>query len=64
MSARFDINIIVFLALVGALVVIITRAGGSKAYGELMNRKLKSRGGLLLQAACSATTALPFPTPS
>ena len=51
MSDRFDINIIVFLAPVGALVVIITRAGGSKAYGELTNRKLKSRRGASLATA-------------
>lgn len=57
LSARFDINIIVLLAPVGALVVIITRAGGSKAYGELMNRKLKSRGGLLLQRRLSALSS-------
>ncbi len=57
LSDRFDINIIVFLAPVGALVVIITRAGGSKAYGELMNRKLKSRGELLLQRRLSALSS-------
>lgn len=57
MSDRFDISIIVFLAPVGALVVIITRAGGSKAYGELMNRKLKSRGGLLLPRRLSALSS-------
>ncbi len=51
LSAKFDINIIVFLAPVGALVVIITRAGGSKAYDELMNRKLKSRRGASLATA-------------
>ena len=45
---RFDLNIIVFLALVGALVEVMARAGGSKAYGDMMNRKLKSRGGAML----------------
>jgi len=45
---RFDLNIIVFLALVGALVAVISRAGGSKAYGNLMNKKLKSRESALL----------------
>ena len=68
MSDRLDINIIVFLALVGALVVIIIRAGGSKACGELMNRKLKSRGGLLLprrlSALSSSSTTTPTASPS
>ena len=48
MGNRFDLNIILFLALVGALVTLITRAGGSKAYGALMNRKLKSRSSACL----------------
>lgn len=48
MGNRFDLNIILFLALVGALVTLITRAGGSKAYGALMNRKLKSRSSAML----------------
>ena len=48
MGSRFDLNIILFLALVGALVELITRAGGSKAYGALMNHKLKSRGSAML----------------
>ena len=45
---RFDLNIIVFLALVGALVAVISRSGGSRAYGNVMNRRLKSRGSALL----------------
>jgi Na+/H+ antiporter NhaC len=45
---RFDLNIIVFLALVGALVALMSRAGGSRAYGNLMNKKLKGRSGALL----------------
>ena len=45
---RFELNIIVFLALVGALVAAISRAGGSKAYGNFMNKRLKSRSGALL----------------
>ncbi len=48
MGSRFDLNIILFLAMVGALVTLITRAGGSKAYGALMNRKMKNRGSAML----------------
>lgn len=48
MGNRFDLNIIVFLALVGALVTLITMAGGSRSYGALMNKKLKSKGSAML----------------
>ena len=50
-NSRFDFNIILFLALVGALVSLITRAGGSRAYGNLMKRKLKSRSSALFATA-------------
>ncbi len=46
-------SIIIFLALLGALVAVITRAGGSKAYGDWAARRIKSRSGSLL-----ATSAL------
>jgi Na+/H+ antiporter NhaC len=36
-------SMIIFLAMLGALVAIITRAGGSKAYGIWAARRLKSR---------------------
>lgn len=48
MGNRFDLNIILFLAMVGALVSLITMAGGSRAYGTLINKKLKSKGGAML----------------
>lgn len=48
MGNRFDLNIILFLALVGALVTLITMAGGSRSYGALMNKKLKSKGSAML----------------
>lgn len=40
--------ILIFLALLGALVVIITMAGGSKAYGDWAVTKIKSRRGASL----------------
>ena len=43
MAGRFDLNIILFLGLVGALVSLITMAGGSRAYGSLMNKKLNKK---------------------
>ncbi|HWP50122.1 MAG TPA: Na+/H+ antiporter NhaC family protein [Clostridia bacterium] len=48
MGSRFDLNIILFLALVGALVSLITMAGGSRSYGALMNKKLNSRSSAML----------------
>lgn len=50
--------IIIFLALLGALVVIITKAGGSRAYGNWAGSKIKSRTGASL--ATSALGALIF----
>lgn len=38
-------SIIIFLALLGALVVIVTKAGGSKAYGEWAVKRIKSKKG-------------------
>lgn len=46
-------NILLFLALLGALVVAVTRAGGSRAYGIWASSRLKSP-----RAALMATSAL------
>ena len=51
-------SIILFLAFLGALVAVITRAGGSKAYGEWASGKIKTRTGAKL--ATSALGALIF----
>lgn len=53
-----NIPIVLFLAMLGALVVVITKAGGSKAYGEWASSKIKSRVGASL--ATSALGALIF----
>ena len=45
-------NILIFLGLLGALVVLVTRAGGSAAYGEWASRKIKNRRGAAL-ATCA-----------
>lgn len=45
--------ILIFLAFLGALVVVITKAGGSKAYGDWAGSKIKSR-----RSAKLATSAL------
>ena len=38
-------SIIIFLGLLGAIVVVVTKAGGSKAYGEWAVKRIKSRKG-------------------
>lgn len=50
--------IIIFLSLLGALVAVVTLAGGSRAYGQWAAHRLKSRGGA--QAATSALGLLIF----
>ena len=40
MASRVDINIILFLALLGALVAVVNLAGGSQAYGRWASGKL------------------------
>ncbi|GHV02562.1 Na+/H+ antiporter [Spirochaetia bacterium] len=46
-------SMVIFLAMLGALVALITRAGGSKAYGGWAGRQLKTK-----QSASIATAAL------
>ncbi len=60
MSQKLGENaaIMIFLAFLGALVVIITKAGGSKAYGDWASSKIKSRRSAIL--ATSAFGSLIF----
>ncbi len=51
MANRIDINILLFLALLGALVAVMNMAGGSKAYGKWASVKLKSKSSSLLATA-------------
>ncbi len=53
MSENFSVTMIIFLALLGALVAVITMAGGSRAYGEWASSKINNRTGAQL-----ATSAL------
>ena len=48
-----NVNILIFLGLLGSLVVIVTKAGGSNAYGNWAAQKIKSR-----KTAALATSAL------
>lgn len=48
-----NVNILIFLGLLGAIVVIVTKGGGSRAYGEWATKRIKTRKG-----ASFATTVL------
>ena len=43
MASRVDMKILIFLGLLGALVVVVTMAGGSRAYGRWVSTKIKNR---------------------
>ncbi len=45
LTNNFSIPIIIFLGLLGSLVYVITKAGGSRAYGEWATKKIKTRAG-------------------
>ena len=51
-------QMLLFLALLGALVVVVTKSGGSRAYGEWAIRKIRTRRGA--QLATSALGCLIF----
>ena len=51
MSERFDATMVIFLALLGALVALITKAGGSNAYGAWAAKKIKTKKGAGLLTA-------------
>lgn len=53
MASRMDVNILLFLALLGALVVVMSMAGGSRAYGRWATSKIKNK-----RTAQLATSAL------
>ena len=57
MSQKLGENaaIMIFLAFLGALVVVITKAGGSKAYGDWASSKIKSRRSALLATSALGT---------
>ena len=48
MGSRIDVDILLFLALLGALVCVMGRAGGVRAYGQWASRKLKTKRSSLL----------------
>lgn len=48
MGSRIDVDILLFLALLGALVCVMGRAGGVRAYGQWASRRLKTKRSSLL----------------
>lgn len=44
-------SMLLFLALLGALVAVVTKAGGSKAYGDWATKRITSRKGALLSTS-------------
>ena len=50
-----NIYIILFLTLLGALIAVMTDSGGATAYGDLINRKIKSKTGAQLMSVLLGT---------
>lgn len=53
MADSIDLNIVIFLVLLGMVVALMTKSGGSKAYGDWASQRIKTKKGALL-----ATTGL------
>lgn len=45
---KWNVGILIFLVFLGIIVALMTKAGGSKAYGKWANQKIKNRKGALL----------------
>lgn len=48
LADTWNMGIIIFLVVLGVIVVLMNKAGGSRAYGEWAKKKIKSRKGALL----------------
>lgn len=51
MSEKIDVPIIVFLVVLGIIVILMQKSGGSKAYGDWMSKKIKTKKGALTATA-------------
>ena len=58
MSAKIDVGILAFLVVLGIIVILLQKSGGSRAYGNWASDKIKTKGGAL--AATSALGCLIF----
>ncbi len=50
LSDPYNVGILIFLVVLGAIVVLMNKAGGSRAYGEWASKHIKSRTGACLSA--------------
>ena len=50
-SDSWNVGILIFLVLLGVLVAMINKAGGSAAYGRWASRRIKTRAGAMLSTA-------------
>ena len=57
-ASEYNAGILIFLVVLGVIVILMNRAGGSQAYGEWAAKKIKTRKGAIL--ATSALGALIF----
>ncbi len=48
LSDSYNVGILVFLVILGALVSLMNKAGGSRAFGEYMQARIKTRAGAML----------------
>lgn len=48
LSDSYNVGILIFLVVLGAIVVLMNKAGGSRAYGEWASKHIKSRAGACL----------------
>ncbi len=48
LSDSWNVGILVFLVVLGAMVALMNKAGGSRAFGEWAKKKIKSRAGAML----------------
>ncbi len=55
LGSEWNIGILIFLVFLGIMVALMTKAGGSAAYGNWANRKIKSK-----KAASLATVGLSY----
>jgi len=55
MIAKMNIGILIFLVMLGMLVALVNKAGGSAAYGRWASRRITSRRGALLSTAVLGT---------
>ena len=57
LSDGYNVGILIFLVILGAMVSLMNRAGGSAAFGRWAKEKIKSRAGAQLSTICLLYTS-------